>query len=58
LSRASLLVNLSPAPGAFDADGFVAATVGAGAVSVGEPDFKYEQPVRATAAKRIPERII
>jgi hypothetical protein len=58
LSNASLLVNRRPAPGALDVEGFAAAAVGVGAVSVGEPDFKYEQPVRATPIKRIPERII
>jgi hypothetical protein len=55
LMRPGLLVACTVDTGVLDAAGFVA---GDGAGSVVAPDWKYEQPETASAARRIRERII
>src|SRR5205085_2041322 len=55
LSNPPLVANLKPAPGPREDDDL---TFGDAAGSVAAPDWKYEQPTTAKAARRIPERII
>jgi hypothetical protein len=54
--RLALLVTMMPAPGLRAIVVFVVVVEGVG--SGAAPDWKYEQPVTASAARRSRERII